>query len=92
MSAINKEGSFTTRRVKLRFSDKSTFAGAFTVFCKILAVIFVFILAAMLYNFVIDFVSWGKVILKTPIVVLCAIEFLNMSSEISYQAMIEKIK
>ena len=88
---IKKQGSFTTKRVKLRFSDKSTLAGAFSVFCKILAVIFVAVLGVMIFNFVTDFVAWGKVILKTPLVVLCAIEFLNLAAEISYQAMLEKM-
>ena len=91
MKTINNEGSFTTRRVKLRFSDKSTLAGAFVVFCKVLAVIFVVILGVMLYNFISNFVAWGKVVLKTPMVVLCSIEFLNMSSETSYQKMLEKL-
>ena len=91
MAIVAKDGSYTTRRVKLRFSDKSTIGGAIAVFCKILAVIFVFVLGAMIFNFITDFVNWGKVILKTPLVVLCAIEFLNLSAEISYQAMLEKV-
>lgn len=91
MAIVAKDGSYTTRRVKLRFSDKSTIGGAIAVFCKILAVIFVFVLGVMIFNFITDFVNWGKVILKTPLVVLCAIEFLNLSAEISYQAMLEKV-
>ena len=65
-------------------------AGAFAVFCKVLAVIFIFVLGVMIYNFVTDFVTWGKIVLKTPLIVLCAVEFLSLSAEISYQSMLEK--
>ena len=89
--ALNKQGTFTTRRVKLRFSDKSTFGGAVVVFSKILAVIFAFILGVMIFNFITDFVTWGKVILKTPLLVLCAIQMLHLSAEVNYQSMLEKV-
>lgn len=91
MSTVKKQESFTTRRLKLRFSDKSTFAGAIIVFSKVLVVVFTFILGVMIFNFITDFVTWGKVILKTPIVILCAIEFLDLSAEVNYQAMLEKV-
>lgn len=91
ISTVNREGSYTTKRLRVRLSDKSTFAGAYTIFCKIMAIVFVVVLAIMLVNFVMDFVNWGKVILKTPLVVLCAIQFLNTSAELSYQTLLEKV-
>ena len=90
VNAVKKQGSFTTMRIKLRFSDKSTVAGAFAVFCKVLAVIFIFVLGVMIYNFVTDFVTWGKIVSKTPLIVLCAVKFLSLSEEISYQSIFEK--
>jgi len=87
---IKQDGQFTTMRVKMRFSDKSSFAGAVVVLCRIIAVLFVMLLAILTVSFIQNYLNWGKIILKMPIMVLIAVGFLSMSADLRYQAMIEK--
>lgn len=91
LERIKKEGSYTTLRIKIRLSDKTTFGGTLTIFAKVLFVIFIILLAIVVTNFISDIVNWGKIILKMPLLVLCAVEFLNLSAELNYQAMLEKL-
>ena len=87
---VSSGNQFITSRVKMKFSNKSSFAGALVVLCKILAVLFVILLGIVIVSFVQNYVNWGKVILKMPFMVFCAIGFLNLSAELSYQKMLEK--
>ena len=91
MKTIKKDGSFTSMRVKLRFSNKHSWAGGFVVFCRFLVVLFVILLGIMIVNFVQDYLNWGKVILKMPFMVFCAISILNLSAEMRYQTILENI-
>lgn len=88
--AVKFQGEFKTMRLKLRFSNKSSWAGGLVVFCRIIAIVFVVLLAALIGSFVQNYLNWGKVILKMPLMVLLAVGFLNISAELRYQTMIEK--
>ena len=87
---INSQGSFETFRPKLKFSEKSSVGGGLVVLCRIIAIVFVILLGVLMVNFILDYLNWGKVILKTPIMVLLAVWFLNTSAELKFQAIIEK--
>lgn len=87
---IKYQGSFQTFRPKLKFSNKASIGGGLVVFCRIIAVVFVILLGVLMANFILDYLNWGKVILKTPIMVLIAVWFLNTSAELRFQTMIEK--
>ena len=92
IATINKEGSVTTIRSKLRFSNKASFAGGLVLFCKFLAVLFVILLGILIVSFIQQYLNWGKIILKMPFMVLCAVGFLNTSAELRFHAMVEKAK
>jgi len=91
IKTIKEKGQFVTKRVNLKFSDKSSWAGAFVVFFRIIAILFVFLLGALIVSFVQNYLNWGKIILKMPFMVFCAVGFLNLSAEIRYQTMLEKV-
>lgn len=90
IKSVQEGKQFITSRVKMKFSNKSSFAGALVALSKILAVLFVILLGIMIASFVQNYVNWGKVILKMPFMVFCAIGFLNLSAELNYQKMLEK--
>ena len=92
MRAIREEGSYTLKRFKLKFSKKTSFAGALAVLCRIITVVFIVLLGIMVVNFIKDYVNWGKVILKMPFMFYCAISMLSVSSEFRYQALLDKNK
>ena len=90
IAAIKRDGKFETIRSKLRFSNKGSFAGALVVFCRFLAVLFVILLGILVVSFIQQYLNWGKIILKMPFMVLCAVGFLNTSAELRFQSMVEK--
>ncbi|MFQ6724316.1 MAG: hypothetical protein ACLRFE_03165 [Clostridia bacterium] len=92
MKTVKNGDVFPTKRVKMKFSDKHSFAGALIVFARIMAVLFVILLGILIVNFVQDYLNWGKIILKMPFMVLCAVMFLNASAELRYQTLIENAK
>ena len=92
MSTIRREGSFNTKRVKLKFSNKTSFGGALVVFCRIIAILFVILLGILIVSFIQNYLNWGKIILKMPFMVFCAVGFLNLSAELRYQTMVEEAK
>ena len=89
---VKEEGRYVGQRLKLRFSNKSSWAGAFVVFFRIIAVVFVLLLGILIVSFIQNYLNWGKVILKMPLMVLLAVQFLSLSAEIRYQTMLEKDK
>lgn len=90
MKAIEKDGQFVTTRTKLKFSNKFSAGGAIVIFCKIMAVLFVILLGILMVSFIQNYLNWGKVILKMPLMVFLAVSFLQTSAELKYQAMLEK--
>ena len=89
---IEREGKYDGTRLKLRFSNKSSWGGAFAIFFRIIAIVFLILLGILIVSFIQNYLNWGKIILKTPLMVLMAVQFLNLSAEIRYQIMLEKDK
>ena len=89
---VKEHGKFVGSRLKLKFSNKASWAGAFVVFFRILAIVFVILLGILIVSFIQNYLNWGKIILKMPLMVLLAIQFLHLSAEVRYQIMLEKDK
>lgn len=92
IKAIKNNGSFTTKRLNVRVSDKSSFAGALVLLCRIIAIVCVILLGILIVSFIQNYLNWGRIILKMPLMVYLTIGFLNVSSELRFQKMIEKSK
>ena len=92
IKTIKQKGDFTTHRISFKFSDKSSWAGGMVVLARIVAILFVVLLAILTGSFLQNYINWGKVILKMPFMMFCAVGFLNLSAELRYQTMIEKVK
>lgn len=90
IKTIITSGKCTTRRLKVKVSNKASFAGGLLVLCRIIAVIFVILLGILVVNFLQNYLNWGKVILKMPIMILLAVEFLNSSAELKFKALLER--
>lgn len=89
---VKTEGKYVGTRLKLRFSNKGSWAGAFVMFFRIISILFLVLLGILIVSFIQNYLNWGKVILKMPLMVLLAVQFLNLSAEIRYQTMLEKDK
>ena len=76
---VQSEGSFTTRAFKTNFSNKSSWAWGYVLLTRILCVLFIILLGIVVYNFVQNYVNWGEIILKAPMMLFIAIGFLNLS-------------
>lgn len=92
INTINENGFFKTFRIKLKFSNKASIGGGLVVFCRILAVLFVILLGILIVSFIQNYLNWGKVILKMPFMVFCAVGFLNLSAELRFQTLVEQAK
>lgn len=92
MHTIKKDGRFVTNRIKMKFSNKASWGGALVVLSRILAILFVILLGILTVSFIQNYVNWGKVILKMPLTLFCAVSFLNLSAELRYQKIIETAK
>jgi len=91
INIIRQHGSLTIRRTKLRFSNKHSWAGGLVVFYRILTLVFIILLGIGVYSFIKNYVNWGKVILKMPFMIYCAVTALNRSSDLRFQVNIEKL-
>lgn len=92
INMVNAGGTFVGRRTKIRFSNKASLGGAIALFCRILAILFVVLLGVLIVSFVQNYLNWGKVILKMPLMVFLAVSFLHTSAEVRFQALVEKSK
>lgn len=90
IKAVEKDGQFVTERTKIKFSNKFSVGGAIVVFCKLMAVLFVILLGILMVSFIQNYLNWGKIILKMPLMVFLAVSFLQTSAELKYQSMLEK--
>jgi hypothetical protein len=90
ISSVKTNGTFEITKIKFRYSNKSSFSGALVLFCRFLAILFVILLGILIVNFIQQYLNWGKIILKMPFMVLCAVGFLNTSAELKFQTMVEK--
>ena len=91
INIIKNQGKFETKRLKVKFSDRATWAGAFVILVRVLLVLFVILLGVLLVVFIQNYLNWGKILLKMPLMVYFAIAFLDISAELRYQEMIEKV-
>ena len=91
IKAINQFGECMTPRYGESFFRKRTIAKGLALFMRIISVVFVLLLGILMVNFVMDYLNWGKVILKLPLMVLIVVEVLNVSAEIKYQTMLTKV-
>lgn len=89
---VKEQGRFHSKRIKLKFSDKTTWAGAFVILFRIIAIIIVVLLGVLIVTFIRNYLNWGKIVLKMPLMVLVAVQALNLSAELRYQTMLEKSK
>lgn len=92
MKIVKSGDNFQTRRITIKFSNKSSIGGAFVVFCRIIALVLVMLMGVMIASFVQNYLNWGKIILKMPFMVLIVVQILNLSAELKYQTMVEKAK
>ena len=92
MNTIELEGKYESVRLKVKFSNKASWAGALVFLVRILALLFVVLLGILIVNFVQDYLNWGKIILKVPFMVFLAVGFLNTSAELKFQTIVEKMK
>jgi hypothetical protein len=92
MAIIKRDGLFNTTRMKLKFSNKASLGGALVVFCRIISVLFVILLGILIVSFIQNYLNWGKIILKMPFMVFCAVGFLNVSAELRFQTLVEEAK
>lgn len=92
MNIIKRDQQFSTFRLKLRFSNKTSWGGALIFFSRFLAILFILLFGIMIVSFIQNYLNWGKIILKMPFMALCAVGFLNCSSELRFQSVVEQIK
>jgi hypothetical protein len=92
INMVSDGGTFVCRRTKIRFSNKASVGGAIALFCKIIAILFVILLGILIVSFIQNYLKWGKVILKMPLMVFLTVSFLHTSAEVRYQALVEKSK
>lgn len=87
---IKLNGTFVTKRPRLIPASKPNLINAMAVFARILAIVLVILLGVFIVSFIENYLNWGKVILKMPIIVLIAIAFLNYSLELRYDRILDK--
>lgn len=92
INTIKSGQNFTTKRMKFRFSDKFSWGGGLVVLTRIIALLFVVLLGILIVSFIQNYLNWGKIILKMPLMVFCAVGFLNLSAELRFQGLVEKAK
>jgi len=92
IETIMAKGSFETTRTKMKFANKASIGGGLVVFARIMAVLFVILLGILIVSFIQNYLNWGKIILKMPFMVFCAVGFLNLSAELRFQKIVEKAK
>ena len=91
MAAVKQYGSIDVPRSKARYSDKGSWAGGLVVLYRVFAVLFVILLGILVVSFIQNYLNWGKVILKMPFMVYCAVGFLNSSADFRFNIESEKI-
>jgi len=90
INIIKQQGSLIMKRTRIRFSNKNSLGGGIVVFYKVLAVIITVLLGISIVAFIQNYVNWGKIILKMPFIVYCAVGALNRTADIRFQIAIEK--
>ncbi len=91
MAAVKQYGSIDVARPRARYSDKTSWTAGLAVFYRVIAVLFVILLGILTVSFIQNYVNWGKVILKMPFMVYCAVAFLSTSAEFRFNIESEKI-
>lgn len=89
--AVRENGECQNVRLGAKFFRQRTFAHGLVILSRIISIVFVLLLGILIVNFIQDYLNWGKVILKLPLMVLLVVEVLNMTAEIRYQTMLEEV-
>lgn len=89
---VKIEGSYTTKRLKFKFSQKSSWSWGYLVLTNIITIVFVILLGIMVVNFIQNYVNWGRIILKMPLMLFLAVASLQVSANLRYESLLEKSK
>lgn len=88
---IDQTGECRYPRYGESFFRKRTIASGLALFMRIISVVFLILLGILIINFIRDYLNWGKVILKLPLMMLIVVEVVNISAEIRHQTMLTKV-
>lgn len=88
---VKSNGEFKASVSKVRFSNKSSWAWGYVVLTRILCLVFIILLGITVFNFIQNYVNWGKIILKMPLTLFLAVGFLNLSAILRFQINLEKL-
>ncbi len=91
IKTIKQEGSVTIARMKSKILKTSTLSSGIVLFARIIAILFVILLGILTVSFIQNYLEWGKIILKMPLLMFMAVGFLNWSAELRFQTMVEKV-
>ena len=87
---IKLNGHFAAKRPRIISASKPTLASAMVVFARIISIVIIILLGVLIASFIENYLNWGKIILKMPIMVFIAIGFLNFSAELRYDKVLDK--
>ncbi len=89
---INEEGKFEIRRdINFRFNAKSGLSWGILLLFRIFTITIAILTGILVVEFVQDYLNWGEVILKMPILLLLLIAFMNTSASLRLRCAIDKI-
>lgn len=88
---VQDNGEYKTKVFSTKFSNKSSWAWGYVVLTRILCIVFIILLGIMVVNFIQNYVNWGKIILKMPLMLFLAVAFLNLSAILRFQINMEKL-
>lgn len=91
---VETNGSAVGLMSAINFNDKTSFGNGLIVFCRILTVVFAIFVGIAMFNFVQDFLNWGKVMLKIPALVMLVVISLNLSGMLRFNKLVlsDKVK
>ena len=92
VNQIDEEGKFEVRRdLNYRFNAKSSWSWGVLLLFRIFTIVIAILTGILVVEFVQDYLNWGKVILKMPILILLLIAFMNTSASLRLRSSIDKI-
>lgn len=92
IAEIEQNGTATGYVSRLTVNEKSTFANILLVLCRIITVVFTIFVGICIFNFVENFVNWGKILLKIPALVMVVVAFLNLSGILRFNQLLSHQK
>lgn len=85
---VKTNGSAVGLMSAIKFNDKTSFGNGLIVFCRILTVVFTVFVGIAMFNFVENFLNWGKVLLKIPALVMLVVMSLNLSGMLRFNKLV----